>query len=134
MTSTWIENYAGTWHDAEGRTLVIEVCDDKHATVDLLVDGKPMPRPWCSGAPAQGLPVCYSPIDGPDLDIDLGRPGFSLNVNYEFAEPPYEFESLSVGVLSYESDTEAEIFSKLFGRLGRYTRENAEQESGHIRK
>jgi len=129
MKSPWIENYAGTWHDDEGRTLVITTRDDEHATVDLMTDAGPMCRPWCDGKPALGLPAKYSPIDSPSLDIDLGRPGFSLNVNYEFAEPPYEPESLSVGVSSYENDMESDVFIKVFGKLGRYTRQDAEQEN-----
>jgi hypothetical protein len=132
MRNTWIENYAGTWRDDEGRTLVIITRDDEHATVDLMIDGNPMPRPWCDGQPALGLPARYSQIDGPDLEIELGRPGFSLSVNYEFAEPPYEPESLSVGVSSYEADADAEEFSKVFGKLGRYRRQNAEQNAAHI--
>jgi hypothetical protein len=58
------------------------------------------------------------------LDIELGRPGFSLNVNYESDDPmaPDEPESLSVGVSRYESDGAAEEFMKLFGKLGRYRR------------
>lgn len=134
MKFPWIQNYAGTWHDDEGRTLVIATRDDQHATVDLLVNGKPMPRPWCGGKLALALAARYIPFNGPDLDIDLGRPGFSLNVNYEFPEPPHEPESLSVGVSTYESDVKAQEFIKLFGKLGRYRRENVEQESGHVRK
>jgi len=130
MRFPWIQNYVGSWHDDEGRVLVIAVRDDEHATVDLLVNGKPMPRPWCSGRPALGLAARYSPSDGPDLDIDLGRPGFSLNVNYECADPPHERESLSVGVSAYEADSKAQEFAKLFGRLGRYRRENAEPARG----
>ena len=128
MRFPWIENYAGTWLDDEGRALIITTCDDESATVDLLVDRVPMIRPWCDNRPAERLHAKYTPIDGPDLDIDLGRPGFSLNVNYESADPtaPDEPESLSVGVSRYESDAEAEKFSKLFGRLGRYRRADAE--------
>lgn len=127
MRYLWIENYAGIWRDDEGRTLVIVTRDDENATVDLMINGNPMSRPWCDGQPAMGLPARYSPIDGPGLEIELGRPGFSLSVNYEFAEPPYESESLSVGVSSYEAVTEAEEFSKIFGKLGRYKRQDAEQ-------
>ncbi len=130
MRFPWIENYAGRWSDDEGRTLVIVTRDDEHATVDILADGKPMPRPWRDQEPAIGLPARYSPVDGPEVDIDLGRPGYSLIVNYEFPEPPNEAESLSVGVSSYESDTEVKTFNKVFGKLGRYRRENAEPETG----
>ena len=45
----------------------------------------------------------------------------------------YEPESLSA-VSSYESDTEGDGFSKLFGRLGRYRRENKEQHLHRVRK
>ena len=127
MKCSWIENYAGTWHDSEGRVLIITICDDENATVDLLFDGDFVLRAWCADEPAAGLAARYNPADGPDLDIDLGRPGFSLSVNFESAEPPYEPESLSVGVSRYESDLEAERFINLFGKLGRYRRKNAEQ-------
>ena len=134
MRSPWVENYVGTWHDDEGRTLVIATLDDDMPSFDLLVNGTLMLRPWCSDEPALGLVARYSQIDGPDLKIDLGRLGFVLHVNYEFAEPPHEPESLSVAVSSYESDTEGDGFSKLFGRLGRYRRENKEQHLHRVRK
>ena len=129
MRFPWIENYAGTWHDDEGRTLIITTCDDENATVDLLVHGAPMIRPWCGNRPVVRLRARYSPADGPGLEIDLGRPGFSLNVNYELADPMSagEPESLSVGVSWYESDAQAEQFSELFGKLRRYRRAHAEQ-------
>ena len=87
MTLRWIDNYAGTWADDEGRTLVITPRGETTAEVTLLVDGRPMPRPWCANKPAEGLRGTYRPGSGPDLDIELGRPGFSLNVNYESDDP-----------------------------------------------
>ena len=124
MKFPWIENYAGKWLDDEGRTLIITTHNDKNATVDLLIHGIPMIRPWCGNAPAEGLSARYNPAVGSDLDVELGRPGFSLNLNYEFdgSMTLEEPESLSVGISSYQSDTEAEQFIKLFGRLGRYRR------------
>jgi hypothetical protein len=132
MRDSWIDSYAGSWHDAEGRTLVIAIHDDEHAIVDLLVNGEPMSRSWSGGSPAVGLSARYRPIDGPSLDIELGRPGFSLIVNYEFAEPPYEPESLSVAVSSYETDKGAEALTKHFGKLGRYTRRDAEHQNAEL--
>jgi hypothetical protein len=90
----------------------------------LLVDGQPLLRPWCKNKPAEGLRASYSPADGPGLEIELGRPGFSLSVNYEFdghnfAEGP---ESLSVDISRFESDTLVDAFVQLFGKLGRYKR------------
>lgn len=124
MRPRWIDNYAGAWGDDEGRTLIITPCGETTADVTLLVEGRPMLRPWCGNKPAEGLRATYSPGCGPDLDINLGRPGFSLNVNYEANDPmaPDEPESLSVGVSRYESDTGAEAFVRLFGKLGRYRR------------
>jgi len=128
MKLRWIDNYAGTWKDEEGRTLTITPRGETTCDVTLLVEGRPLLRPWCGNKPAEGLRATYSPRDGPDLDIDLGRPGFSLNVNYEPADPmaPDEPESLSVGVSRYESDTKAEAFVLLFGKLGRYRRTDPE--------
>ena len=129
MKIRWIDNYAGTWGDGEGRTLIITPRSDTTADVTLLVDGQPMFRPWCRNKPAKGLRATYSPADGPGLDIELGRPGFSLNVNYEFVDPnlPKEPESLSVDVSRYESDAVAEAFVRLFGKLELYKRIDLEK-------
>jgi hypothetical protein len=123
-----IDNYAGIWNDDEGRTLVITPRSDTTADVTLLVDGQLMLRPWCKNKPAEGLRATYSPADGPGLEIELGRAGFSLNVNYEFYVPNFseESESLSVDFSRYQSDTLAEAFVRLFGKLGRYKRINLE--------
>jgi hypothetical protein len=45
MKYPWIKNYAGTWQNEEGKTLVIRIQDDENATVDLLIHGSPMIRP-----------------------------------------------------------------------------------------
>lgn len=84
MKLQWIDNYAGTRVDDEGRTIVITPRSDTTADVTLLVDGQPMLRPWCNNEPAEGLRATYCPADGPGLEIELGRMGFSLNVNYEY--------------------------------------------------
>ena len=128
MKYPWIKNYAGTWRNEEGKTLVIRIQDDENATVDLLTHGSPMIRPWCEGKPAERMPAKYDPLHGPDIDVELGRPGFSLSLNFEFDDMinPEESESLSIGVSMYESDQEAKQFSKLFGDLGRYRRVNTE--------
>ena len=127
MKSPWIENYAGTWQDGEGRTLIITTQNDVNATVDILLHGTPMTRPWCAYKPALGLFARYSPAEGPDLDIDLGRPGFSLNLNYESDNQmtPDNPEYLAVGVSRYENDEEVELYKKLFGKLKCYKRVNA---------
>lgn len=131
MRLRWIDNYAGTWADDEGRTLIIAPRSETIADVTLLVNGRPMPRPWCANKPAEGLRGTYRPGSGPDLDIELGRPGFSLNVNYESNDPmaPDEPESLSVGVSRYASDAAAEGFVQLFGKLGRYRKLGAQQDA-----
>ena len=122
MKLRWIDNYAETWGDDEGWTLIITPRSDTTANITLLVDGQPMFRTWCRNKPTEGLRATYSPADGPGLGLELGRPGFSLNVNYEFVDPnlPEEPESLSVDVSRYESDTAAEAFVRLFGKLERY--------------
>jgi hypothetical protein len=122
MRLRWIDNYAGTWADDEGRTLIITPRDETTADVTLLVDGRPMLRSWAGNSPAERLRASYSPGYGPDLEIDLGRPGFALSVNYEFDDPlaSDEHESLSVGISRYETDAEADEFIPLFGSLGRY--------------
>ena len=124
MKLRWIDNYAGTWVDDEGRTLVITARSNTTADVTLLVDGQPMLRPWCKNEPAEGLRASYSPADGPGLEIELGRPGFSFSVNYEFDGPNFAEgpESLSVDISRFESDTLVEAFVQLFGKLGRYKR------------
>jgi len=129
MKIRWIDNYAGTWGDDEGRTLIITPRSDTTADVTLLVDRQPMFRPWGRNKQTKGLRATYNPADGPGLDIELGRPGFSLNVNYEFVDPnlPKELESLSVDVSRYESDAVAEAFVRQFGKLERYKRIDPEK-------
>mgnify|MGYP001065217754 CR=1 FL=1 len=129
MKIRWIDNYAGTWGDDEGRTLIITPRSDTTADVTLLVDGQPMFRPWGRNKQTKGLRATYNPADGPGLDIELGRPGFSLNVNYEFVDPnlPKEFESLSVDISRYESDAVAEAFVRQLGKLERYKRIDPEK-------
>jgi hypothetical protein len=124
MKLRWIDSYAGTWDDDEGRTIVITPRSDTTADVTLLVDRQPLLRPWCKNKPAEGLRATYSPADGPGLEIELGRPGFSLSVNYEFDGPNFAEgpESLSVDISRFESDTLVEAFVRLFGKLGRYKR------------
>lgn len=128
MRLRWIENYAGTWADDEGRTLIITPRGETTADVTLLVNGRPMLRPWAGDSPAERLRGSYSPSYGPNLEIDLGRPGFALSVNYEFDGPlaSDERESLSVGISRYEIDTMADEFIPLFGSLGRYRKTPAE--------
>jgi hypothetical protein len=47
------------------------------------------------GKPAEGMPANYDSLKGLDIDVDLGRPGFSLSLNYEFDDmiTPGESES-----------------------------------------
>ena len=129
MELGWIDNYAGTWTDGEGRTLIITPRSETTADVTLLVDGSPMRRPWCGNKRAEGLRAEYRPGNGPGLDIGLGRPSFSLNVNYEFPGPMSAdgLERLTVGVSRYESDSEAEAFVRVFGKLGEYRRMEPEK-------
>ena len=124
MNDSWIENYAGTWQDDESRTLIITIHDDTHATVDVQIRGVPMIRPWCNDEPAKGLSARYYPAEGPGLDIDLGRPGFSLSLNYELDNFMIAdgAESLSVGVFRHASDTEIVQYFTLFGKMGPYKR------------
>jgi hypothetical protein len=127
MKLPWIENYAGTWHDEEDRTLIIKTLDDENATADLLIQGTHIIMPWCGNKPAKGMPARYRPSYGPDLNVELGRPGFSLNLNYVSGNEMTinEHERLSVGVSRYASDKDADQFGKLFG--SQYIKIEAEQ-------
>ena len=123
LKAEWIENYAGTWVDPTGRVLIITIQDEYRARVTLLVDGAPMRRPWCRNKPAENLKARYNPMDGPGLEVALGRRGFSLELNYEFPkpwDPPDEPVALSVGICQYESDVAALQFHQLFYPLTRY--------------
>lgn len=131
MRANWIENYAGVWEDPTGRVLTITIQDEYRAKVTLLVNGVPMPRPWCRNKPAEDLKARYSPIDGPGLDVLLGRRGFLLSLNYEFLtpwDPPGEPVALSVGIGWRSDDLKAEQFGRLFEPLARYVRKGAEQQ------
>ena len=122
MKYNWIENYAGTWQDDEGRKLIIKINNNVEATVDLLINEVPMIMPWCNNKPAKGLHAIYDPVWGPGLDIELERPGFTLYLNYEFSDVinPDTLEELSVAISWYEADKNTEKFIKMFGKLGRY--------------
>ena len=124
MELPWIENYAGKWQDGEGRTIVITTQNDENAKVDILLHGSPIIRPWCSDKPASRLLANYFPAEGPELNVDLGRPGFSLNLAYVFDDhkTPDNPEYLSVGVSRHQDDEEAKHYIKLFGKLESYKR------------
>ena len=130
LKGDWIENYAGTWVDRSGRVLIITIEDEYRARVTILVNGPPMRRPWCRNKPAEDLKARYDPINGPGLEVALGRRGFSLELNYEFPkpwDPPNEPVALSVGICQFESDTAADKFHEVFYPLARYVRSDAEQ-------
>jgi len=128
MRDLWIDNYAGRWIDDSGRVLVITVRDQFLAKVTLLVNGIPMPRPWCGEKPAKDMPARYSPVNGPGLSVALGRAGFTIELNYEFPDEHsrYTGEELSVGIGSLELDEIARKFISVFCPLGRYRRDGAE--------
>jgi len=124
MEYLWINNYSGIWEDDEGRKLVITPHDDENAKVDLLVNEKPMARPWKKSEPAINMHGIYDPAEGPGLTVDLGRPGFTLDLNFEYPDlmNPDAHEELSVGVSWRSSDKKAEVFMEVFGKLNRYHR------------
>ena len=75
MEHNWIDNYAGEWIDQTGRVLRIAVSDDATAVVSLLVNGRPLKRPWCNNALSVDMPAKYCAGDGPGLEVALGRGG-----------------------------------------------------------
>jgi hypothetical protein len=134
MKFRWIGNYVGTQSDDEGRNPQIRARSETKVDVTFLVDGLPMLRPSCRNKPAEGLIGARSPRYGPDLDIDLGRPGLSPNVSYEPGDSPdpNEPERLSVGVCRFQSGAEAEKFIRLFGKTGSYRRIDPKSTNGVV--
>lgn len=128
MDYSWINNYSGIWEDDEGRKLIITPYDEENATVDLQVNEKPMVRSWKKSEPAINMHGIYDPAEGPGLTVDLGRPGFTLDLNFEFPDlmNPDAPEELSVGISWRSSDKKAEVFMEVFGKLSRYHRASAE--------
>ncbi len=115
MYSSWIENYRGKWKNDEGFTIVIRPIDEKSASVDIILNGQPMRRPWCGNAPSNNLSALYRDDEGLGLEIDLGRDGFALFLDYESAGTIYGSECIVAGISWLEADREAEQWTSLFG-------------------
>ncbi len=115
MRSPWIENYQGEWKNGGGFLISIRIIDDKKASVDITQNGQPLQRPWCAHAPANNLNALYRGDEGMGLEIDLGRDGFALFLDYECEGTFYEKECLTAGVSRLEVDQEAEQWTSFIG-------------------
>jgi hypothetical protein len=131
MNYSWINNFSGIWNNNEDQTLIITPYDDENATVDLLIFERPLSRSWCQGKPTINMHGLYNPEKGPSLDVDLGRPGFLLELNFAHKGlmGPNTPDEISVGVSWHVSDKDAANFQKYLGKLGSFKKINAEQSS-----
>lgn len=107
MRTPWIENYRGKWENSEGFLLTIRPINEDSASVDIAVDGSPVRRPWCKDAAASHLNAVYREDEGLGLEVDLGRDGFALFLNYECAGGFHERECLTASISRFEDDQEA---------------------------
>ena len=107
MRSPWIENYRGRWENREGSLLTIRPINEDSASVDISVDGRPVRRPWCKDTTASNLNALYRGEEGLGLEVDLGRDGFALFLDYECAGGFYERECLTASISRLEDDQEA---------------------------
>ena len=107
MCSPCIEDYRGKWKNRDGFLLTIRPIDEDSASVDISVDGCPVRRPWCKDTAASNLNALYRGEEGLGLEINLGRDGFSLFLDYECADGFHEKECLTASISRLEDDQEA---------------------------
>jgi hypothetical protein len=120
----WINNYAGQWIDGVGHELHILVHNSTMAYATLLLNGKPILRPWCKDKPSINMTARYRQGGGPQLSIDLGRKGFTIELAYDaqYELLPDSPEALSVGISRYENDDVAERSAAIFYPLNPFRR------------
>ena len=123
MMTPWIENYRGEWANSEGFEIVIRPIDEERASVDISVNDHPILRPWCADSPCENLHAVYREDLGGGLEVDLGRDGFSLFLDYECAGSMVERECITVGLSRYEDDQDAGRWTSFFGLKTYFRRE-----------
>ena len=117
----WEDNYVGEWIGAPARKLNIRKSKDRHYLATLLIDGRPIARPWMDDAPTIDMPARYTftALDGSDFSIDLWtNQRFAISLNYEpdfeiYDHPPCE--ALTVGITR---DSELDFLDQYYDLLG----------------
>ena len=123
MKTPWIENYRGQWANSKGFEIVIRPLDEKMASVDISFNEHSILRPWSEDSPCENLNAVYREDDGLGLEVDLGRDGFSLFLDYECAGDIFERARITAGLSRYEDDQDAERWTSLFGLETYFQRE-----------
>ncbi len=115
MSLPWIENYRGQWVNRTGFEIVIRPLDEKAASVDISVHGHPILRPWSTNSPCENLNGVYREDGGLGLEVNLGRDGFSLFLDYECPGDLFEVECITAGLSRRADDQDAEKWMSSFG-------------------
>ena len=123
MSIPWIENYRGQWVNRTGFEIVIRPLDEKAASVDISLHGHPILRPWSANSPCENLNGVYREDDGLGLEVNVGRDGFSLVLDYECPGDLFEVECITAGLSRYQHDQDAERWMSAFGLEAYFRRE-----------
>ena len=102
MTIPWEDNYIGIWSGTPSRELHIRKVKPRKYLATLLIDGKPIQRPWMNNEPTIDMPARYTftAFGGSDFSIDLWTDErFELNLDYRpdfqiYDDPPCEAISM----------------------------------------
>lgn len=121
-----ITRFVGSWVNSSGYRLKIKKLNELQATVDYLdPSGKPVRRPYMSGAPSLGMVAVYDDYNGTfEVDLWEAERGFILDLSHEY---DYELdekrrEALVPAITRYEDDHFLDEFYPLFGRLKHFVR------------
>lgn len=123
MKTPWIENYRGEWLNSKSFKIVIRPIDEKTASVDISYNEVPIIRPWRGDSPCKNLNAVYRAEEGLGLEVDLGRDGFSLFLDYQYEDDFFERESIAIGLSRYEDDQDADRWATYFGLEPYFRRE-----------
>ena len=123
MSLPWIENYRGEWTNSAGFEIVIRPIDEKRASVDISLNNHPILRPWCADSPCENLNAVYREEDGLGLEVNLGRDGFSLFLDYECPFISSERECITASLSRYEDDHVVEQWMSFINLDTYYQRE-----------
>jgi hypothetical protein len=117
----WEDNFIGVWAGEPSRELRIRKVGPRRYLATLMVNGKPIKRPWMNDELTIDMPATYSfnALDGSDFSIDLWPKGrFQISLSYEqgyqiCCDPPCE--ALIMGITR---DSELDFLDQYYDLLG----------------
>ena len=128
VVDSHIDNYLGEWEDERGNRLSIRKVDDETALVSFLAaaSGEPLLRAWHHDEPSVDMLASYDPDVGPELVVELGKPGAGFTLHLDF-EPAYVLDARGRDALipalgRCEEDTFLDQYYPFFDPLAHYTR------------